>query len=153
MLDFGLAKIRSPELAETNSPTALQTSPGTVMGTFGYMSPEQLTGGVVDERSDLFSLGVMVVEVLTGHRPFGGKTYHELLTSILHSSFHLAGDSKEARHLDAVLQKCLAKDRKDRFRSAAEMQTELIPAVGKYRPPMAQEPTSQEAETAIMKKL
>ena len=141
--------------AGTNSPTALQTSPGTVMGTFGYMSPEQLTGGVVDERSDLdlFSLGVMVVEVLTGHRPFGGKTYRELLTSILHSSFHLAGGSKEARHLDAVLQKCLAKDRKDRFRSAAEMQTELIPAVGKYRPLMAQEPTSQEADTAIMKKL
>jgi len=72
------------------------TIPGTVLGTFGYISPEQLMATAVDERSDLFSIGVMVVEALTGSRPFTGKTYHELLTSILHGTFHLPIDSPEA---------------------------------------------------------
>jgi hypothetical protein len=132
VLDFGLAKISLPELIDTNAPTAVPTTPGMVMGTIGYMSPEQLTGEAVDERSDLFSVGVMVVEALTGRRPYSGKIYTELLSSILHGSFHLDG-SKEAERLDAVLQKCLAKDRESRFSSAAEMQTELIPAIREYR--------------------
>jgi serine/threonine protein kinase len=100
-----------------------------VMGTFGYMSPEQVTGATVDERSDLFSIGVMVVEALTGRRPFRGNTYQQLLTSILQGAFHLQGGSGEAQRLDEVLQRCLAKDRKHRFSSAAEMQKELIPAL------------------------
>ncbi len=146
ILDFGLAKIRLSELTDTNSPTDLATTPGTVMGTIGYMSPEQLTGEVVDERSDLFSVGVMVVEALTGRRPFSGKTYHELLTSILHGAFHLPIDSPEAERLDAVLQKCMAKDRGDRFSSAAEMQRELETAIREYRPLNSQQWTSSEAE-------
>src|SRR5262249_7177400 len=134
LLDFGLAKIRLPELSDTNSQTVSVTAPGTVLGTFGYMSPEQLTGTAVDERSDVFSVGVIVVEALTGLRPFSGKSYHELLTSILHGAFHLPLDSPEAERLDAVLQNCLAKDREDRFSSAAAMQRELIPAIREYRP-------------------
>ena len=63
----------------------------------------------MDERSDLFSVGVMVVEALTGCRPFTGKIYTELLSSILDGSFHLETGSKEAERLDAVLQKCLEK--------------------------------------------
>jgi len=149
LLDFGLAKIRSPELTDTNSPTAPVTTPGTVLGTFGYMSPEQLTGAAVDERSDLFSVGVMVVEALTGRRPFSGKTYHELLTSILHGAFHLPTDSPGAERLDAVLQNCMAKDRGDRFSSAAAMQRELIPAIREYRPLNSQRWTSSEAEDTL----
>lgn len=76
VLDFGLAKISLSVLTDTNSPTALATTPGTVMGTIGYMSPEQLTGEAVDERSDLFSVGVMVVEALTGAPAFQGKDIH-----------------------------------------------------------------------------
>lgn len=129
ILDFGLAKIVSPNISDPNSPTSLVTTPGTVMGTLGYMSPEQLTGGQVDERSDLFSIGVMVVEALTGQRPFNGRTYHELLSKVLNQTVHLEDQSPEARRLDAVLQKCLAKERSERIASAADLQYELIPAL------------------------
>jgi eukaryotic-like serine/threonine-protein kinase len=147
VLDFGLAKITLSELTDTNSPTALLTTPGTVIGTIGYMSPEQLRGEAVDERSDLFSVGVMVVEVLTGLRPFRGRTYTELLGSILHGAFHLERGSKEAEQLDAVLQKCLNKDRERRFSSAAEMQRELIPAIREYHHLGSQQWSSSEADT------
>lgn len=85
VLDFGLAKVT------THSPTVAGsiTTPGTVMGTLGYMSVEQLTGAAVDSRSDLFSVGVMVIEALTGLRPFNGKTYHELLTAMLNETYRL----------------------------------------------------------------
>jgi len=149
LLDFGLAKIRLPEVTDINGVTAAMTTPGTVLGTFGYMSPEQLMGAAVDERSDLFSLGVVVIEGLTGSRPFSGKTYPELLTSILHGDFHLAIDSQEAQRLDLVLQNCIAKDRGDRFSSAAEMQKELIPAIREYRPHNSQQWTTSEAEDTL----
>ena len=149
LLDFGLAKIRLPELTDLNNPTTAMTTPGTVVGTFGYMSPEQLMGTAVDERSDFFSLGVMVVEALTGSRPFTGKTYHDLLTSILHGAFNLPVDSPGAERLDAVLQTCMAKDRGDRFSSAAAMQRELIPAIREYRPLNSQQWTSSEAEDTL----
>jgi serine/threonine-protein kinase len=135
------------ELTDTNGSTALVTTPGMVVGTMGYMAPEQLRGEAVDERSDLFSVGVMVVEVLTGRRPFRGRTYTELLRSILHGSFHLDRGSKEAEELDAVLQKCLAKDRERRFSSAGEMQRELIPAIREYHQLGSQQWSSSEADT------
>jgi len=113
------------------------------------MSPEQLMGTAVDERSDLFSIGVMVVEALTGSRPFTGKTYHELLTSILQGTFHLPIDSPEAERLDAVLQNCMAKDQGDRFSSAAAMQRELIPAIREYRPLTSKQWTTSEAEDTL----
>jgi hypothetical protein len=149
VLDFGLAKIRLSELTDTNSPTALATTPGTVIGTIGYMSPEQLTGEAVDERSDLFSVGVMVVEALTGRRPFRGRNYTELLSSILNGSFHLERGSKEAERLDAVLQKCFDKDREGRFSSAEEMQSELIPAIREYRLLSTQQWSNSEADTLL----
>ena len=149
VLDFGLAKISLSELTDTNSPTALLTTPGMVVGTMGYMSPEQLRGEAVDERSDLFSVGVMVVEVLTGSRPFSGRTTTELMSSILHGSFHLERVSKEAEQLDAVLQKCLAKDRERRFSSAGEMQRELIPAIREYPQLGSQQWSSSEADTLL----
>jgi serine/threonine protein kinase len=73
------------------------------------MSPEQVMGEEVDERGDIFSLGVMVVEALTGSRPFLGRTSAELMASIVGSPFHLAGVAAEVKQLDSVLQKCLAK--------------------------------------------
>jgi serine/threonine protein kinase len=125
-----LAKLRLVSTTDSESLTVSQglTRPGSVIGTLGYMSPEQLTGEEVDERSDIFSLGVMV-EALTGDRPFSGRTYPELVSAILHEPFHLEGSREEVRRLDGVLQKCLAKDRAERFGSIAEMQKELIPAL------------------------
>jgi hypothetical protein len=135
ILDFGLAKLRVLDPTDSNS----LTTPGMIMGTLSYMSPEQLTGDEVDERSDLFSLGVMVVEALTGRRPFSGRTYAELLTSILHQPYHLPSDAREALTLDAVLQRCLAKNRQERFAAASEMQKELIPAIA-HCPPLGATP-------------
>ncbi|MEP6705998.1 MAG: protein kinase [Pyrinomonadaceae bacterium] len=131
VLDFGLAKIKQ-STPDSQSPTAYFTAPGTVMGTCGYISPEQLSGGTVDERSDLFSIGVMAVEAITGKRPFPGKTHQEVLHQILHSSFQLQGNSEGARRLARVLQKCLAKDSAERYRTAEELQSELIPALREY---------------------
>ena len=71
ILDFGLARISQ---LDPSNPESL-TTPGTVMGTFAYMSPEQVLGQEVDERGDIFALGVMVIEALTGSRPFLGHTY------------------------------------------------------------------------------
>jgi serine/threonine protein kinase len=125
VLDFGLAKLRQLDAADLESLTA----PGTIMGTFAYMSPEQVTGEEVDDRSDIFSLGVMVMEALIGHRPFVGRTSTELITAILSGSFHLPGELPAVRRLDEVLQRCLAKDRGQRFASVAAMQQELIPVL------------------------
>ena len=124
ILDFGLAKATQVDV--TNSSL---TARGSLIGTFGYMSPEQLTGEEVDERSDIFSIGVMVVEALTGRRPFSGRTHAELLTAVLQGSYHLECDSRELKFLDEALQKCLAKDPADRFASATKAQQELIPAI------------------------
>jgi eukaryotic-like serine/threonine-protein kinase len=126
ILDFGLAKVAQIDMINSSL-----TARGSIVGTFGYMSPEQLTGEEVDERSDVFSIGVMVVEAITGRRPFFGRTHAELLTAVLHGSYHLEGESKEVKILDTVLQKCLAKNTAERFASVAEMQLELIPALQK----------------------
>jgi hypothetical protein len=152
VLDFGLAKILQVDPANPQS----LTTPGTIMGTFAYMSPEQVTGEEVDERSDIFSLGVMVVEALTGHRPFVGRTSAELIAAILSAPFHLPGDARReaggvagaldgVRLLDEVLQRCLAKDREQRFASVAAMQQQLIPAIENC-PALAPAATADNAE-------
>ncbi len=151
VLDFGIAKISQLEPSSTNTAYSV-TSPGAVLGTFGYMSPEQWIGGTVDERSDIFSLGVIVVRALTGYRPFNGKTYQELMTAIMSRPFHLVGDSPEVERLDAVLQKCLAKEKEDRFATVAELRRELIPAI-RVCPPLARDPAAAlHPDIAITKK-
>jgi serine/threonine protein kinase len=69
----------------------------------------------------------MLVETITGERPFVGHTHHELLASLLHSEYHLPGESIEIRALDTVVQRCLAKDPRDRYGSAAEAAGDLVP--------------------------
>jgi serine/threonine-protein kinase len=140
ILDFGVAKVRPVDTASDHL-----TSSGMVIGTLGYMSPEQLAGQEVDARSDLFSIGVMVVEALTGRWPFQGDTYAKLLSSIMLEPYHLPGDTPEVQALDALLQRCLAKEPRDRYESAAALRKELVPALsecpwlGATRPP---EPSS-----------
>lgn len=99
------------------------------MGTFGYMSPEQLTGEAVDERGDIFALGVMIYEALTGTRPFRGRSAAELLHAILHEPVHLDGAGPASEALAAILQRCLAKEPSQRFASVAALRAELIPAL------------------------
>src|SRR5262249_25762842 len=128
ILDFGIAKVTQSD-ASSEDTTYSVTAPGTLLGTFAFSSPEQLMGGEVDQRSDIFSLGVIVVRTLTGSRPFPGKTYQELIASIMSRPFHLPGLSPEVKWLDAALQKCLAVEKGKRFDSVAEMRRVLIPAI------------------------
>jgi serine/threonine-protein kinase len=124
ILDFGVAKVRPVDTASDHL-----TSSGMVIGTLGYMSPEQLAGQEVDARSDIFSIGVMVVEALTGRWPFRGDTYGELLASIMLEPYHLPGDTPAVQALGALLQRCLAKDPRSRYGSASALRKELVPAL------------------------
>ena len=128
--DFGIAKWSLPGLDSTNL-----TAPGTVVGSFHYMSPEQLSGQSVDERSDIFSIGVMMFETLTGQIPFKGKTYTERIVSILQDSPQLESALPGASGLHMALRKCLAKNPADRFTSAAELQAEIVPLIASYTVP------------------
>jgi hypothetical protein len=123
VLDFGLAKLMLAE--DSRSLTAT----GSVMGTLSYMSPEQLSGKPIDERTDVFALGVIGLECLTGRNPFRGEDSARTIAAILHETVSLPGDSPEARALDAVLQRCLAKERGARFASVASMRDALLPAL------------------------
>ena len=122
ILDFGLAK-----LTAADSDAGTVTTEGRVMGTLGYMSPEQHMGAEVDHRSDLFTVGVMVAETLTGERPFGGRDYAELSRAVLHDGYHLPISTAKSRALDDCLQRCLGKRPQERIGSAAELRDEIVP--------------------------
>src|SRR6185436_3532045 len=86
VLDFGLAKLSMKMSASnTSAPTAVQidTNPGTIMGTAAYMSPEQARGLELDARTDIFSFGVLLYEIVAGQPPFDGPSYGDLIASIL----------------------------------------------------------------------
>jgi serine/threonine-protein kinase len=148
ILDFGLAKMRETEDAGTQSVTL----PGTVLGTLGYMAPEQLMGRGSDHRSDLFSAGVMAVEALAGGRLFRGRDYGEVLASMLHADPHLHGEGPAVERLTAVLRKSLAPSPEMRYQTAAEMRRNLVAALASC-PPLApgHEPDPGQADTRSMR--
>ena len=125
VMDFGLAKVHGPGAVTTET----VTKAGSVVGTIGYMAPEEIAGASVDARADIFSIGVMVVESLTGQRPFRGRTPQEVMSAVLRDSYQLPGDGVEVHALDRILQRCLAKDASDRYGSAAELAGDLVPAL------------------------
>lgn len=127
ILDFGLAKFTSDVSRsvsiETRFNQAGLTTAGVVLGTAAYMSPEQAEGRMVDHRSDLFSLGVVLYEMLTGEQPFRGRSVAQLLSSILRDE---PAPVTSIRHdaapgLAEFISRCLRKEPEDRFASAAEM--------------------------------
>jgi Tol biopolymer transport system component len=125
ILDFGLAKL--PDLAQDSSGSAPAhpTEPGMVLGTYGYMSPEQVRGEPAGHRADIFSLGVILYEMLAGKRPFSGETWIEETNAILHQEApdvppDIAGISDPAG-LNRILRRCLAKPAEDRFESARDL--------------------------------
>jgi serine/threonine protein kinase/tetratricopeptide (TPR) repeat protein len=122
VLDFGLAKTDSH--AESSEGTTLTlTQAGTAMGTLPYMSPEQLRGNGVDHRTDIFSLGAVVYEMATGHRPFPGASSMEIISSILRDNpkpvTELRPDLPSG--LQKILERCLAKEITERYASASEL--------------------------------
>jgi eukaryotic-like serine/threonine-protein kinase len=126
ILDFGLAK---PNAAaepgnETQSPTVSgYTEPGKVMGTVGYMSPEQVRGLAVDQRSDIFSFGSVLYEMLAGRRPFQRETAAETMTAILkeESPDPAGGNGNVSPALATVVRHCLEKKPEKRFQSARDL--------------------------------
>ena len=111
ILDFGLAKLNLPEQdLATEVPTAtLETQAGSLLGTVAYMAPEQVQGMPADERSDIFAFGVVLYEMLTGHRPFGGSNSLETAAAILKEDPEPIStvSTKLASPLEGVVARCL----------------------------------------------
>ncbi|MEM7582644.1 MAG: protein kinase [Acidobacteriota bacterium] len=128
LLDFGLAKFH-PRSGVENSDL---TMPGFVIGTLAYMAPEQLSGEEADERSDLFAVGVMVIEALSGRKPFRGRTPGQVLSSIQKSEIEIPGNNGATGQIRDVLGRCLAYDAADRYQSAVDLRSALIPAMRSY---------------------
>jgi serine/threonine protein kinase len=129
ILDFGLARFLPPAGAEwdTQSFHPGQTEPGIVIGTVGYMSPEQVRAVAVDPRSDLFSLGCVLYEMVQGRAPFRRRTAAESMAAILHDDpppLEVEGDSVPTE-VERVLRRCVAKAAEDRFPSAADLSAAL----------------------------
>ena len=127
ILDFGLAR-QDPLLAGTgdlsSSPTAARpTNPGAMIGTVGYLAPEQARGEVADHRADIFSLGAVLHEMLTGRRAFPGTSPAELISSILRDEPPLPSESdpRIPKALDLIVQHCLEKNPDERFQSARDL--------------------------------
>ncbi|MEO8348730.1 MAG: protein kinase, partial [Acidobacteriota bacterium] len=132
VLDFGLAKLEGPHSDPnlTNTPTETRadlTGEGQVFGTVAYMSPEQARGGKVDARSDVFSLGVVIYQLLTGERPFQGGSAVDMISSILRDKPPSVTDLRAdlPPHLARILRRCLEKDPRDRYQTSRDVYNEL----------------------------
>lgn len=125
LADFGLAKLfEGAEDDVTRTLTEKRTGVGTVIGTIAYMSPEQASGKSVDQRSDIFSFGVVVFEMLAGRRPFAGSTDLEVLQRIIHGKpDSLPADLPPALRL--IVEKALEKDPADRYQSMRDLVIDL----------------------------
>ncbi|XVJ59438.1 MAG: protein kinase [Tepidisphaera sp.] len=152
VLDFGLARTeeplssRSAVQALADSPTIAvpppharphsPTIPGVIMGTAGYMSPEQARGKPVDKRSDIFSFGCVLFEMLTGARPFRGETVADALGATLHKELDFGLlPPQTPRRIRDLLANCLAKDRKHRLHDIADARLEIERAIAEPQEP------------------
>ncbi len=130
ILDFGVAKLRSnpddPLISEERTMTQ-DTSPGTVIGTVGYMSPEQVRGQTVDNRSDIFSLGTLMYEMVAGEHPFRGDSPADTMSAILREDpKELTGiNPNVSPGLDRVIRHCMEKSPEQRFQSARDLAFQL----------------------------
>lgn len=133
VLDFGLAKLtpQTSHLVDRSLPTAISsdqlTTPGTAMGTIGYMSPEQARGEPLDHRSDLFSFGVVLYEMATGKQPFSGPTSAVVFEAILNKvpTPAMQSNPELPPQMEIILNKALEKDRELRCQSASELRADL----------------------------
>jgi len=140
LLDFGLARQERGQPGPSDPTIVTSTESGTLLGTVGYMSPEQVRGGKADARSDIFSLGCVIYEMVTGRRAFSGETPADTLVGILREDpkdpADLAPDAPES--LARVVRRCLFKDPERRFQSARDLsfplRDVLLPGAGERTP-------------------
>ena len=130
VLDFGLAKLREPNAltAQLSSlPTGGLTGSGEILGTVAYMSPEQAEGKPVDDRSDIFSLGIVLYEMATGERPFRGETAVSILSSIIKDTARPVDELNRVlpRDIARIIRRALAKDPERRYQSAKDLRNDL----------------------------
>src|SRR2546428_5758829 len=123
VMDFGLARMTTGATDSEAETQSLLTTPGSVIGTVPYMSPEQVRGEALDARSDIFSFGVVLYEMLSGRRPFSAVTAAETISSILTREptplVRYAPALPE--ELQRIVRKCLAKDKRHRYQSARDL--------------------------------
>jgi Tol biopolymer transport system component len=136
ILDFGLAAASvttesRPERTDTPTETVL-TTPGKIVGTADYMSPEQVRGEAVDHRSDIFSFGSVLYEMLTGQRPFHRETVAETMTAVLRDDApsHSTDGPEVPAALERVVRRCIEKQPEERFQSASDLAFAVENALG-----------------------
>ena len=132
VLDFGLAKLALPagtndRTSDSQLATRVKTSPGIVMGTVNYMSPEQAMGREVDHRTDVFSFGVVLYEMATGRLPFTGETITETIDRIIHSQPEAVArlNYDVPPELEVIIKKTLRKDREERYQTIHDVLVDL----------------------------
>jgi eukaryotic-like serine/threonine-protein kinase len=175
ILDFGLAKMISPkaqggeDLDTLSDPHDQLTSPGTYLGTVAYMSPEQVRAEDLDARSDLFSLGIVLFEMVSGRLPFSGSSSGVVFEAILNRSpAPIVFRNRETPpKLEEIISKCLEKDRAFRYQHAADVRADLMrlrrdldyrvplvaPSIGSTAPPQTSEPPRPKAESQWRKRV
>jgi serine/threonine protein kinase/tetratricopeptide (TPR) repeat protein len=154
ILDFGLAQIRNAPSQSEDTATVTEAGP-VVMGTIGYMSPEQVRGEKVQAASDIFSLGCVLYEMVTGRRAFSGKSATDTLAAILKDEPPAVADSgnSSSPELDRVIERCLAKNPAQRFHSAHDLAfalRSLSSSSGEQRPVSQPVQTSRVRITAAL---
>jgi tetratricopeptide (TPR) repeat protein/TolB-like protein/predicted Ser/Thr protein kinase len=167
ILDFGLAKLApASHGADASAASALPTvaggddhlltGPGVAMGTVAYMSPEQARGDDLDARTDLFSLGLVLYEMVTSEQAFSGKTSAMIFDAILHQTptAPVRLNPKVPQELERIIQKALEKDRELRYQSAAELRADLkrLQRAGETGASAAAEPVPRQRSRARPKK-
>ena len=126
ILDFGLAKLNTQGKIRADSQADTQrqiTDPGTVLGTVGYMAPEQVRGQEADHRADIFAFGVILYEMLSGRRPFSGESSIEVMNAILKDEPPELSETnaKISPQLEKIVRRCLEKKPERRFQSASDL--------------------------------
>jgi eukaryotic-like serine/threonine-protein kinase len=148
ILDFGLAKLTQPEPVGSHEPTMLmETTSGLIVGTPGYMSPEQVRGQPVDQRSDLFSFGAVLYEMLSGRRAFAGGSMADVMSAVLREEPPERAETDDSipPALRRIVRHCLEKDPEARVHSAHDLAFDLEalagePAAGAARPALGPRP-------------
>ena len=135
VLDFGLAKLLQDAKGVEDARTVgldTHTHEGQILGTVAYMSPEQVEGKPLDGRSDIFSLGVLFYEMLTGRRPFTGDSTASMISAILRDTPPPVTDVRQAlpNHLGRIIRRCLAKEPDRRYQSATDLRNDLQELAG-----------------------